>query len=431
MNKLENQKPEIIMMEKENINSYFQELIEGWGILEVWASPLLLLLSIISLIIICIIIDIITKKLLLKFISSLVKRSKVQWDDILLEHKVFDRLAHIMPVLFIEFTAPTIFANYEYLVSIVIRLTEAYIIFIFLMVIVSIINVMDYYVKQLESMKDKPTDSYFQLAKIVVYFFAGVVIIATLFDKKSINILTTFGALTAVILLIFKDTILGFVASIQIAANDLVRVGDWVSFGKYGADGTVTKITLNTVKVQNWDKTITTIPTYTLVSDSFKNWRGMSEAEARRIKRSLSFKIGSVMYCDESFLDELQKIHLLTPFLKNRREEIAIYNQENGVNKDVKVNGRHLTNIGVFREYTEAYISNHPNIRPDLTRMVMQLATTEIGIPLQVYCFTNTTDWGEYEKIQADIFDHLIAAAPKFHLEIFQAPSGKDFQRLV
>ncbi len=417
-------------MGKSQINQYLLKAVEDWGIPEIWAMPFLLLISIVALIAICYIIDLITKKLLLQFVTAIVKKTKVQWDDILLEHKVFNKLAHIMPALFVEFSAPVVFENYPYLINIVYRLTEAYIIFIFLMVIVSIINVMDFYVKRLASMKDKPTDSYFQLAKIVIYFFAGILIIAKLIEKDPVSILTTFGALTAILLLIFKDTILGFVASIQIAANDLVRVGDWVSFGKYGADGTVTKITLNTVKVQNWDMTITTIPTYTLVSDSFKNWRGMSEAEARRIKRSLSFKIDSVQYCEEAFLDELQKIHLLETFLKNRRDEIAIYNMENGINKKSLVNGRHLTNIGVFRAYTEAYISNHPNIRPDLTRMVMQLATSELGIPLQVYCFTNTTDWAEFEKIQADIFDHLIAAAPKFNLEIFQAPSGKDFQRI-
>ncbi len=415
-------------MKNSEINKYLLDLIEGWGIPEMWAHPFLLLISIFTLVLICYIINFVTKKLLLRFVSSVVKRTKVEWDDILLEHKVFDRLAHIMPALFVEFSAPIVFELYPFLIDIVYRLTEAYIIFIFLMVIVSIVNVMDFYVKRLASMKDKPTDSYFQLVKIIIYFFAGILIVAKLFGKDPISVLTTFGALTAVLLLIFKDTILGFVASIQIAANDLVRVGDWVSFVKYGADGTVTKITLNTVKVQNWDKTITTIPTYTLVSDSFKNWRGMSESEARRIKRSLSFKIDSVSYCDDEFLDDLSKIHLLTPFLKNRREEIAIYNKENGINKEVLVNGRHLTNLGIFRAYSEAYISNHPNIRPDLTKMIMQLAATELGIPLQVYCFTNTTDWAEFEKIQADIFDHLIAAAPKFKLEIFQAPSGKDFR---
>ncbi len=417
-------------MQTSNINKYLLGIIESWGVVEEWASPFLLLISILLLVLVCFIIDFITKKILLQFISSLVKRTRIKWDDILLEHKVFDRLAHIMPALFVEFSAPYVFENYDYLVNMVYRLTEAFIIYIFLTVIVSIINVMKFYVNQIESMKDKPTDSYFQLVKIVIYFFAGILIVGKLFEKDPIVILTTFGALTAIILLIFKDTILGFVASIQISANDLVRVGDWVSFGKYGADGTVTKITLNTVKVQNWDKTITTIPTYTLVSDSFKNWRGMSEAEGRRIKRSLSFKIDSVHYCDDEFLDELQKIHLLEPYLKSRREEIAIYNIENGVNKDILVNGRHLTNLGIFRVYTEAYISNHPNIRPDLTRMVMQLAASELGVPLQVYCFTNTTDWGEYEMIQADIFDHLIAAAPKFDLEIFQAPSGRDFQKI-
>lgn len=417
-------------MNTEGINVYLLNQVESWGVSEAWAKPLLLLINIVVLLIVCFIVDITTKRLLLRFISSIVRRTKVTWDDILLEHKVFDRLAHIMPALMVEYTAPIVFQNYPYLINIVYRCTETFIIFVFLMVIISIINVMDYYVKRLDSMKDKPTDSYFQLVKIIIYFFAGILMVAKLFDKDPVSILTTFGALTAILLLIFKDTILGFVASIQIAANDLVRVGDWVSFEKFGADGEVTKITLNTVKVQNWDKTITTIPTYTLVSDSFKNWRGMSETGARRIKRSISFSIASVKYCDDVFLDKLEKIHLISAYLEERRKEIAAYNLENEINKDILVNGRHLTNIGIFREYAEAYIKNHPRIRQDLTGMVMQLSPSEIGVPLQIYCFTDTIVWKEYEVIQGDIFDHLMAAAPIFDLDIFQAPSGRDFRKL-
>ena len=239
------------------------------------------------------------------------------------------------------------------------------------------------------------------------------------------------GALTAVSMLVFKDTILGFVASIQLSANDMIRVGDWVSIPKFGADGDVIKITLNTVKVQNWDKTISTIPTYSFVSDSFKNWRGMADAGGRRIKRSIVLKSGSIKFCSPDMILRFQKLHLISDYIINKENEIAKFNGQQSVDKSISMNGRHLTNIGIFRTYSQNYISSLEAIHPDLTCMVLQKQGNEYGVPLEVYCFTKTTEWQEYESVQGDIFDHLYAAAKEFELEVFQHPSGGDLQKLV
>ena len=349
----------------------------------------------------------------------------------LLENKVFDRLAHLAPALVVQATAVYVFEDFQDFIPFVIRMADAYMIAVALMVVISIFNTLDHYFKQSESLRDKPIDSYFQLARMVAYFVGGVLVVARVFDKDPQGILTAMGALTAVSMLVFKDTILGFVASIQLSANDMVRVGDWVSMPKYGADGDVIKITLNTVKVQNWDKTISTIPTYSFISDSFKNWRGMAEAGGRRIKRSIVMKSGSVKFCTEEMVSRFKNYALLKEYLHDRVEEIESYNANNQINKNYLINGRHLTNIGVFRAYAEAYVSSLDVIHPDLTLMVFQTEGNEFGVPIQVYCFTKTTDWGEYENIQSDIFDHLYAVVPEFGLEVFQHPSGGDFNKRV
>ncbi len=366
-----------------------------------------------------------------RIITVVIKRTNFVWDDVLLENKVFDRLAHLAPALVVQATAVYVFEDFQDFIPFVIRMADAYMIAVALMVIISIFNTLDHYFKQSESLRDKPIDSYFQLARMVAYFVGGVLVVARVFDKDPQGILTAMGALTAVSMLVFKDTILGFVASIQLSANDMVRVGDWVSMPKYGADGDVIKITLNTVKVQNWDKTISTIPTYSFISDSFKNWRGMAEAGGRRIKRSIVMKSGSVKFCTEEMVSRFKNYDLLKEYLNDRVEEIESYNTNNQVNKNFLINGRHLTNIGVFRAYADAYVKSLDVIHPDLTLMVFQTEGNEFGVPIQVYCFTKTTDWGEYENIQSDIFDHLYAAVPEFGLEVFQHPSGGDFNKLA
>ena len=260
--------------------------------------------------------------------------------------------------------------------------------------------------------------SYIQLGKLVSSVLAGVMMFSILFSKSPMVVLSAFGAAGAVLIFVFKDTILGLVASIQISVNYTLRVGDWVSMERYNADGDVIKITLNTIEVQNWDKTISTIPAYAFVSDSFKNWRGMSESGGRRVKRSLYISVTSVRFCDQKMLEQFSKFQLMGDYIASRSEEIAKYNEDRQADKTFPLNGRHLTNIGIFREYAERYLKNNANIRTDMTCMVRQQAPTELGIPLEVYCFTNTIEWIPYENIQSDIFDHLLAAARLFELEV-------------
>ncbi len=401
------------------------------GVPENIAHQVQFLVEIVILVMLCFLADRLAKRIFVRIINSIVKKTTFVWDDILLENKVFDRLAHLAPAIVVQLTASYVFADFQDFIPFIIRITDGYMIAISLLVMISIFNTLDFYFKQIDALKDKPIDSYFQLARLITYFIGGVLIVAKVFDKDPQGILTALGALTAVSMLVFKDTILGFVASIQLSANDMIRVGDWVSMPKYGADGDVIKITLNTVKVQNWDKTISTIPTYSFVSDSFKNWRGMSEAGGRRIKRSIIIKSGSVKFCSDDMIKEFENYHLIRDYISDRQKEINLYNKEGSFDKSYLINGRHLTNLGVFRVYAETYIKSLHGIHPDLTCMVLQKEANEYGVPIEVYCFTKSTEWGEYENIQSDIFDHLYASAPHFNLEVFQHPSGGDFNKLL
>src|SRR5690606_14217201 len=278
--------------------------------------------------------------------------------------------------------------------------------------------------------EDKPLDSYLQVVNIFMFFIAGIIIFSMVTGKSPWAFLGALGAASAILMLVFKDTILGFVASIQVSTNDMVRVGDWIEMPKYGADGDVIEINLNTVKVQNWDKTITTIPTYYLIIDSFKNWRGMQNAGGRRIKRSINVKISSIRFLSKDEIDRLATIQLLAPYIQERQAEIDRYNEETKVNRSMPVNGRNMTNVGLFRQYINRYVQNHPQIRKDMTMLVRQLQPTEHGLPIEVYIFTSDIRWAVYEDIMSDIFDHLLSAIKYFQLEVFEAPASDDIRSL-
>lgn len=374
--------------------------------------------------------DLITKRVILRLIEKAVKRSNSTLDDIFFEMKVFDALAHLAPAIVIRLGAPYVFEDYPDFIANLSKFLQLYTIVIVVWVASSFLDALLQLSHRNPYLKDKPVLSYVQLAKLISYGLAGVMIFSILFSKSPLVVLSAFGAAGAVLLFVFKDTILGLVASIQISVNNTLRVGDWVSMEKYNADGDVIKITLNTIVVQNWDKTISTIPAYAFVSDSFKNWRGMSDAGGRRIKRSLHISVTSVRFCDQKMLDRFQNFQLLGDHISSRSAEIAEYNQDRKVDKTYPLNGRHLTNLGIFRAYAEQYLKSNPNIRKDMTCMVRQLAPTELGIPLEIYCFTTTIEWLHYENIQSDMFDHLLAAAKLFELEVFQRPSGADLARL-
>jgi miniconductance mechanosensitive channel len=304
-------------------------------------------------------------------------------------------------------------------------------IIISLLVINSILLSFNEIYKSLPVAKNRPIKGYVQVVQILLYSIAIILIISILRGKPATGLLASLGAMAAVLILVFKDTILGFVASIQLSANKMVQIGDWISMPKHNADGTVTEITLNTVKVQNWDRTISTIPTYALVSDSFGNWRGMEESGGRRIKRHISIDMKSVKFCTPEMLTRFKKINSLKEYIEKTENEIEKFNEENNIDNEIVVNGRRMTNLGTFRKYLEAYLRNHPMIHNDMTFLVRQLQPTEKGIPLEIYVFGKDQRWGYYESIQADIFDHILAVIPEFDLRIFQNPSGEDFKSLI
>lgn len=370
---------------------------------------------------------VLTKKVVIRLLYKTFKKTSFTWDDILVEQRALDNLAHIVPAVIVRALAPGMFTDFPLILPIVVKLTDSYLIIVSMTVFFSVLKVGEYSLSTLEAFRNKPLSSYFQMIRIVLYVVTVILVLSVLLDKSPIYFLSAFGAMTAILLLVFKDTILGLVASVQMSANDMVRVGDWVEMPKFNADGDVIDINLNTVKVQNWDKTITTIPTYYFITDSFKNWRGMQQSGGRRIKRALYIDAHSVKFVDMELRERLKKYQLVTPYIEQRQKEIEDYNLKHNIDTSVLINGRRMTNLGVFRKYVESYLKHHPRIRQDMTIMVRQLANENRGIPLEIYCFTNTTAWVEYEAIQADIFDHLYSTIPFFDLDIFQEPSGKNF----
>nr|MBC8485194.1 mechanosensitive ion channel [Bacteroidota bacterium] len=279
--------------------------------------------------------------------------------------------------------------------------------------------------------KRKPIKGYVQVVMIIIYVIGGIIIIAILFGKNPLGLLGGLGAFSAILLLVFKDPILGFVGGIQLSANKMLQPGDWVSMPEYNADGTVTDVALTTVKVQNWDKTISTIPTYSLITGSFKNWRGMEESGGRRIKRSINIDMKSIKFCTPDMLKKFEEILDVKEYVKNKEIELEAYNTEMNIDNSVLVNGRRQTNIGIFRAYLRGYLHNHPLINDNMTFLIRQLQQTEKGLPVEIYVFSKLQEWAKYEDLQSDIFDHVLAVIPEFELKVFQNPTGEDFQRLI
>ena len=379
----------------------------------------------IILLVACLIGNFVTRKFIIQGIQKFIKNSKNDWDDIFLENKVFNSLSTLVPLILIEYLSVPILSNFTSLIPVVHIAVKVSLVFVITSVLVKALKAFEEVSTRIPSFKDKPIMSYVQLANIMIYVVAAILVFATLLDRDPFALLGALGALTAVLMLVFKDTILGLVASIQISSHDMVRVGDWVSMPKYGTDGDVLEITLNTVKIQNWDKTISTIPTYAFISDSFKNWRGMTDSKGRRIKRSLNIDMTSIKFCSDEEIANFKSVEMLKDYIESIQGEIASHNDSNNHDKSSLLNGRNLTNIGLFREYAHQYLMANENLRKDLTLMVRQLEPTENGLPIEVYCFSNNINWVEYETIQADIFDHLLSSISNFDLEIFQNPTGK------
>ena len=365
----------------------------------------------------------ITEKIIIKLLTKMLQKTSTQMDDILIKHNVFKRLTYVVPAL--------IFYNFAYAApqfTIMIQRASLTLMAISgLMVINSFLNALNDIYKKTKYHERLDINSYLQITKLIINILGSVIIAGIIINKDTTLLLSGLGAMTAVVMLIFKDTILSLVASVQISSNDLFKVGDWVEAPQFGADGDVVDIGLHTVKIQNWDKTISVIPTHKLIDSTFKNWRGMSESGGRRIKRSLFIDINSISLCSSETLEEYKKFELISEYIDRKQKEVSEHNQANNIDTSELINGRRLTNIGTFRAYIEAYLKNNSLIHKEMTFLVRQLDPTEKGLPMQIYVFSNDIDWVRYEGIQSSIFDHLLAVVPEFGLRIFQNPTGKDF----
>jgi len=374
------------------------------------------------------IIDLVIRTIL-RFISARIASStKSNFDDLLISNRVPANTAHVPALYLAHESIPIVFYDFEFMHIILEKIVAIIAIVLGLWIVRSLLNTLKSYFKTLPRLKDKPIDSYIQVFMIFAWITGFLLAIVVITDLSLWNFLKGFGAVSAIILLIFKDTILGFVASIQVAINDMVRIGDWITFEKYGADGDVIEINLATVKVQNWDNTITTIPTYAMISDSFKNWRGMTNSDGRRIKRHMLIKQTSIKYLTNEDIERLKDIQILKGYLTNMQQKLDQYNTINNADKSLLINGRNLTNVGVFRKFIQTYLEQHSAINDEMLLMARQLQPTAQGIPIEIYCFSKDKRWENYEYVMSDLFDHFLAAVPYFDLEIFELPDNSTFK---
>ena len=366
-----------------------------------------------------------------RILIPLFKRSRNQFDDLLIKHRFFRKLSYLAPAILIYYWLDDTLAHYPYIVSTILKGLEIYFIVLSVMIADSILSTINDYYNRYDFAKDHPIRGLIQVVKIILYLFGFLIAIATLIQRDVSTLFLSLGTLSAVLMLIFRDPILGFVGGLQLIFNKMLAIGDWISMPKFGADGVVLEINLTTVKVQNWDKTIVTIPTYSLISDSFQNWRGMEESGGRRIKRSIIIDMDSIKFCSPEMLEEFKKYQVLKEYLLKKEEELSQWNSKHNIDNSILVNGRRQTNIGVFRAYLDAYLQRRTDLRKDMTFMVRQLEPTDKGLPMQIYVFTKTTAWVEYEGIQADIFDHILAVIPHFGLRTFQFPSANSVSKAL
>jgi miniconductance mechanosensitive channel len=377
-----------------------------------------------------VIVDLIVERIVVGIVRAFAKRSSATWDDALVKHNVFGRLVQVVPALIVFVGVPFVPGLPEGVAQLMRNVAMGYMVLMLTLALTALLSAANTIYAATPVAKDRPLKGFVQLAQIVVWIFGGVMIIAAVLDRSPLLLLSGFGAMTAILLLVFKDTILSLVASVQLTAQDMVRVGDWIEMPQFGADGDVVDVQLHTVKVQNWDKTITTIPTHRLITDSFKNWRGMSQAGGRRIKRPLYIDVSTIRMLTDDEIEHFTRFALLNDYVKNKEQELADYNAGLATEVDAEVNKRRLTNVGTFRAYVYSYLKNHPKIHNDMTLIVRQLGPGPEGLPLEIYCFTNTTEWAVYEDIQSDIFDHILAIVPEFGLRLFQSPAGSDLANL-
>ncbi|MGE8394666.1 mechanosensitive ion channel family protein [Pseudomonas sp. BIGb0427] len=410
-----------------DIQQLWQNTLDLWGTLD--QHPLLHAgIGLGVLLVIALLLGRVARFLVLHAARLLGRQPALHWVNDLRENKVFQRLAQTTPSLVVQFglkLVPELSATSQHFLG---NLALAFTILFLTLALSALLDaLLDIYART-EHARTRSIKGYVQLAKMVLFVFGAIVIVATLIDRSPLLLLSGLGAMSAVILLVYKDTLLSFVASVQLTSNDMLRVGDWIEMPQVGADGDVVDITLHTVKVQNFDKTIVSIPTWRLMSESFKNWRGMQQSGGRRIKRSLFIDAGGVRFLRSDEEQRLSEVRLLTDYIARKRSELRAWNEAQGNVAELSANRRRMTNIGTFRAYALAYLKSHPEIQPNMTCMVRQMQTTAQGVPLEIYCFTRTTAWADYERIQGDIFDYLLAVMPEFGLSLYQQPSGNDLR---
>jgi|TARA_B100000315_G_scaffold190887_1_gene181034 miniconductance mechanosensitive channel len=390
-------------------------------------------LIIIAILLLSYVANFVAKRIILTGIARVIATTETRWDDILLEEQVFDRLSHLAPALVIYACTGIAFPEQADLQDVLARIAIAYMILVAAVVVDALLNGLLEIYRTLEISKTRTIKSYVDVAKLVVYLITAILVLAALLDRSPWAFLSGLGALTAVIMLVFKDTIMGFVASVQLIGHNLVKRGDWIEMPSYGADGDVVEIGLNTVKVQNFDKTMSTIPTYALISGTFKNWRSMFDSKGRRIKRAIMIDMHSIKVCSEELLDRFERVRLIAGLVKEKRAELETHNAELDIDPDIRINSRGLTNVGLFREYIKAYLNEKEYVikDSDKTFLVRQLPPGEHGLPMEIYVFLDDTDWVGYEEKMADIFDHLLSVIHEFELSVFQIPTGADFRSLL
>lgn len=414
----------------ENIFGFTYQLLKSWDCNDSIAAYSSLAVNLILLGFLSYVIYLIFRFVLVKTMAIIAKKTKTKFDDLLVSNKTAKYIAHLIPLLFIYKSVPIILKHFIYWENIFGKLVGIYIVILILWITRTVFNALKDYLKLIPRYSDKPIDSYIQVIMIVLWAFGLTAIILYLFNLSIGALIGTFGAISAIILLIFRDTILGFVASIQVSVNDMVRIGDWITMDKFGADGDVIEINLATVKVRNFDNTTTTIPTYSLISDSFRNWRGMLGSDGRRIKRYILIKPSCIRFLKENEIENLKKIQLLTHYIEQKNLEIEKFNKLNKIDKSILLNGRNLTNFGLYRKYITQYLMNYPGINKEMILLCRQLQPTQHGIPLEIYTFSNDKRFVNYEYIMADIFDHIIASVKYFDLEIVEMPSKLDLDDL-
>jgi miniconductance mechanosensitive channel len=417
----------------EQITNWFNQKLLNFGTSVSVADYLDNFAVLLIIILLALAVDYICRYILLGAFKKFAKKTTNQLDDLIIEKKIINKGMHIIPSILIFTMLPLAYpspADKEILVLLQ-KLCQIYIITVSLLFINSLLNLGVELFHRNDKFKDKPLKGFVQIVQVVLFSVGVILLISILINESPSTIFTGIGASAAILMLVFKDTILGFVAGIQLSANDMLRVDDWISMPKYGADGTVIEITLNTVKVKNFDNTISTIPPYALISESFQNWRGMRESPGRRIKRSINLDMNSVKFCTPEMLEKYRKISLLAGYIDDTENKLQTYNQTNQIDNTILVNGRRQTNLGVFRAYLQRYLESLPEVNKEMICMVRHLQPTEKGIPMELYFFSSIKDWVIYETIQADVFDHVLAVIPEFDLQIFQELSGSDVRMFV